>query len=161
MKITIGKTILSHLEGAFEQKATRPLIKSLINPYFRHPKEKVFTNALYRLNRDGLIKREGAFWKITKQGKNSIKNLISRPNYLEIKKNPKQNLIIIFDIPEKQRSKRNILRTELTALEFEPIQRSVWTGHGPIPEKFITYLKDLEILNYIHIFEIKSFGDIK
>lgn len=159
---SLGKTILSCLSESFEQKAGPPLMKSLLRQhYLVQPREKTFRNTLYRLHTGGLIKKEESFWKITNEGKKIIKNFIPRPNYPKIQKNLNQNLIVVFDIPEKKRFKRKILRTELVALDFKPIQKSVWIGNGPIPSELIKYLKEFEILDHTHIFEIKPFSDIK
>lgn len=35
-------------------------------------------------------------------------------------------ILLVFDIPEAERTKRNKLRTILRELKFEPIQKSVW-----------------------------------
>ena len=126
--------------------------------------EKTFRNTLYRLHQDGLIKNNGLdIWQITDKGKGILKNLkfTARPNYPAVKKNPKQNLIIVFDIPSKEDPKRKIIREELQTLGFGPLQKSVWAGNGPLPIEFINFLQNLNILKYIHIFEIKSFGTIK
>src|SRR3989344_4684291 len=156
MKLSIGEIVLICLAIALDKRAGAPLLRKLMDQYMKEHKkitianelkDKTFRNTLYRLNRDGLIKKEGLFWKITESGKNLIKNLITRPNYSKTKKNPKQNLIIIFDIPTAHEKKRDLLRTELIALDFSPLQKSVWAGHGPIPEDFIKYLNDLKILD--------------
>lgn len=170
MKLSIGDIALTCLEISHDKKAGPALLRSLMKQYLienkklaiaAELKEKTFRNTLYRLHQKQMVKKEGAFWQITKKGALAIKNLVARPSYASIKKNPKQNLIIVFDIPMSHEKKRDFLRTELIALEFSPLQKSVWTGHGPIPEKFISYLKDLEILDFINIFEVKSFGSVK
>ena len=159
------------LLSAFNGQAGAGIITALVKEYIKQNRrvsiakdlnEKTFRNTLYRLHRDKLIKNNGfGIWQITQKGKILVENFKPRPNYPDVKKNPKQNLIIVFDVPQKQKEKRSLLRIELGCLDFKPLQKSVWMGNGPLPEEFIHYLKDLKILDFIHIFEIKSFGTIK
>ncbi|MEK7115263.1 MAG: hypothetical protein AAB847_02805 [Patescibacteria group bacterium] len=164
MKLSIGDVALICLKIAHNEKAGPALLQSLMKQYLienkklaiaAELKEKTFRNTLYRLRRNQMIKKEDVFWQITKKGADAIKNLVARPSYSGLKKNPKQNLIIVFDIPTSHEKKRDFLRTELIALDFSPLQKSVWTGHGPIPPEFVKYLSDLKILDFINIFEIK------
>ncbi len=166
MKLSIGDIALICLEIAHNKKAGSALLQSLMKQYLvenkrlaiaAELKEKTFRNTLYRLHQNKMIKKEDVFWQITKKGATAIKNLVARPSYAGVKKNPKQNLIIMFDIPTAHEKKRDFLRTELIALDFSPLQKSVWTGHGPIPEAFIKYLSGLKILEFINIFEVRPF----
>jgi DNA-binding transcriptional regulator PaaX len=70
-----------------------------------------------------------------------------------LQKNKDKNLIIIFDIPEKERQKRDWLRGELVALGFVSLQKSVWFGPAPIPKKFIEYLAKMNIISYLKFFK--------
>ena len=68
--------------------------------------------------------------------------------------------IVIFDIPERYKSKRNWLRSCLVNLNFKLLQKSVWLGKTKIPIAFIKDIKDLGIFSYIHIFSINKSGTI-
>ena len=69
-------------------------------------------------------------------------------------------MIVIFDIPERERRKRNQLRRELVYLGFKKLQQSVWIGQTQIPEEFIKELKEKDILPYIHIFSVEKKGTV-
>ena len=56
-------------------------------------------------------------------------------------------MIVIFDIPEIRKNKRNWLRGDLMALGFMQLQKSVWFGPAPLPKKFIEYLNDTNLYN--------------
>ena len=68
--------------------------------------------------------------------------------------------IVIFDIPEKERDKRTLVRAELRALEFKPLQKSVWIGNTGLPKTCISYFSTIEVLPYIHIFSINKSGTL-
>jgi len=52
--------------------------------------------------------------------------------------------ILIFDIPENQRRKRDILRTKLTDLGFHQLQKSVWITPYPLPDAFTEFLSEIK-----------------
>ena len=61
--------------------------------------------------------------------------------------------IIIFDVPEKMRGKRDLLRKELTAFGFMQLQKSVWAYPYKLPEEFIDLWKNADILSYCVVIE--------
>ena len=138
-------------------------IEKRLDKYFQGDlNENKFRVVIHRLKKDGLLASAGrGIWKTTKEG-NKMANLIGRRmSYEEFKAERKKvNTIVIFDIPELQRKKRDYLRIELLALGFKPLQKSVWIGGRPLPVVFIEYLKDMRLLDCIHIFTIKEFGTI-
>lgn len=128
-----------------------------------------FYSILNKLKNQGFIqkKKDGkiSFWKITKKGLKKLKIIKNNSHYYSKKFKYKivdddKMKIIIFDIPEKERRKRDWLRFALGALEFSLLQQSVWIGNKKIPEDFLYDLQKLKILPYIHIFEITKQGTI-
>ena len=65
-------------------------------------------------------------------------------------------IIMIFDIPEKERKTRNWLRTQIKLWNFTMIQKSVWLGTGPLPEEFQDRAKMLNLKKYIKIFNVQQ-----
>ncbi len=65
-------------------------------------------------------------------------------------------MIVMYDIPEKLRSKRDRLRDGLKILGFKQKQQSVWIGPAPLPREFVEFLGELRILKYINFFQVKS-----
>ena len=61
--------------------------------------------------------------------------------------------IIIFDVPEKMRGKRDLLRKELIEFGFMQLQKSVWAYPYKLPEEFIDLWKNAGILSYCVIIE--------
>lgn len=125
-----------------------------------------FYNLLYRLRQDGLIERdESRFWSMTAKGKEKLEKLLKRNKESLPKKdykleNDKSLILVVFDIPEKMRPKRNWLRDVLLRLNFSMLQKSVWLGRGKLPQSFITDLKEYGLLSHIEILSIAKAGTI-
>jgi DNA-binding transcriptional regulator PaaX len=128
-----------------------------------------FYNLLGHLQKQGFIQKrknenEKTFWKITKKGMDYLgvskaKNKLLVPIKAGAKE--KDSLkVIVFDIPESHKKERNWLRKTLVNLEFKMLQKSVWTGEIKLPKNFFVRLKNLKLLNYVHIFEVNKKGTI-
>ncbi|MDO8469531.1 MAG: hypothetical protein Q7S84_00740 [bacterium] len=118
--------------------------------------DTTFRVTLSRLKQRGLIANTRGAWHITALGKRELlKRAQSRTEQVDIRKKQK-SLIIIFDIPESLKAKRNWLRTELVALGFEMLQKSVWFGPGPLPRSFLDKLKNLDLLPYIKFLDARE-----
>lgn len=57
--------------------------------------------------------------------------------------------ILIFDIPEKEKYKREALRVQLAGLGFKQLQRSVWVTPYPSPDSFSDFLVNLRVRPYL------------
>ncbi len=63
------------------------------------------------------------------------------------------HVMVIFDIPEQQRGRRNQLRTLLRELQFVPIQKSVWTSKLDCAHIIVDASRDLQISSYVQVYE--------
>jgi DNA-binding PadR family transcriptional regulator len=70
-------------------------------------------------------------------------------------------IIVAFDIPEKEKKKREWLRRVLKQLELQMIQRSVWIGRVRLPEEFLAALNNLHLIECVEIFEVNKTGTLK
>ena len=125
--------------------------------------KQTISSILNRLKHEGLVIKTGrpksVRWKITPKGEGYVKNLS-----LAVPEIPKQDGImrlVIFDVPEEERYKRDILRAELVCNNFKMLQKSVWLGTNPLPEDFIHNLDNLGLKNKVHIFSVLKSGTIK
>ena len=146
--------------------------KKIFNQKELEKKEKQkFYNLLSYLRKKGFIEKKKikgnkVLWRLTQNGLNWLKkkkmgNKIPILSFKPFEKIKKDHLkIIIFDIPENDKWKRNWLRQSLKNLEFKMLQKSVWIGKSKLPEEFIFKLRDFKILSYIHIFKVKEKGTI-
>ena len=69
--------------------------------------------------------------------------------------------LVMFDIPETERRKRNLVRLELVACGYRQLQKSVWSGDRPLPEKFIKSLDTLRLKDKIQIVSINKLGTLE
>ena len=118
-----------------------------------------FSAVLTRLKIQGLVKRTGgrkhAVWLLTNQGRKKVESygiIPAKPDGV-----PR---LVMYDIPEKDRKKRNLLRCELVACDYQQLQKSVWLGYCPLPEEFIENLKYLGLKDKVHIVSINKKGTL-
>ena len=135
----------------------------------KQEKQKYY-NLLFYLKKAGLVeekhKDSKKFFILTKKGKNKLillknKNNEKLPkNFYEKEKNSKFT-IVIFDIPEIERRKRDWLRMVLKNLDLKMIQKSVWMGKVKIPKEFLDDLFKLKLIDFVEVFEISKTGSLE
>lgn len=124
-------------------------------------RQETFSSLLCRLRAQGLVQRSGfprsGTWRITERGSQLLSD--SRPP-TRLRSDGVQRLVI-FDIPERERRKRDAIRLELVGAGFTQLQKSVWQGDHPLPKDFIELVDALNIRPYIHIFSVRESGTLK
>lgn len=124
---------------------------------------QTFSSIVSRLKRQGLVtgkRRSGKMhWSITLKGKRWINSRHKRP--LRILERDEVQRLVIFDVPERERKKRDILRAELVSCNFQQLQKSVWMGYNPLPEDFFELLDALQLKNNVHIFSVHNKGTLE
>lgn len=119
-----------------------------------------FSAVLSRLKKEGLVKRTGSkkfsLWQVTEKGRNCLKS------YYSIKPAQPDGIprLVMYDIPEKERKKRDLLRCELMACDYKQLQRSVWLGYCPLPEEFMQNIKNMGLKNKVHVVSINKKGTL-
>ncbi len=116
------------------------------------------SKSLYSLKKRGLAKYHNGKWVITREGRKYYREKrwnLYRYFHLNdsYNKKGKSMMLVIFDIPERERSKRDWLRSQLKLFGFKQIQKSVWFGPRNLPKDFFAYLKELGIKEYIKMFK--------
>lgn len=123
-----------------------------------------FYSLLNKLKKEGLVTKElvnmSSQWSITKKGLGKLQT-VKPYDYSGYKKRSNGFCVVIFDIPEKAREKREWLRFALMSLNFSLLQNSVWIGENIIPEQLIYDLKEKKMINYVHIFGMGDQGTVK
>lgn len=141
-----------------------------IEKNFQKQIKQRYYNFIYKLKQSGLIeerKKEGKkFFIITRKGKNKV-SLLNKQAQGNLPKNlyPKEKgdkfIIVIFDVPEKERRKRAWLRAVLKNIGLKMIQKSVWIGKAKIPKQFLDDLFKLKMVDFVEIFEINKSGSLE
>ena len=134
--------------------------------------KKQFYDRLHYMKKQGLVIKRGVAgtsrWALTKQGKDHLRA------YRKSRADPFSSshirfpapqgggmTIISFDIPEKERRKRDWIRRCLVEMDFEPLQKSVWVAQGGAHEDFIHALRERKLLHAVHIFAVTKQGTIQ
>lgn len=130
-----------------------------------------FYRTLNHLKSQGLVVKikaeRGQQWSLTKFGREKIQK------YRKFRSNPFSSTsvrfkqptgegltIVVFDIPEKERKKREWIRMCLVAMEFKNLQKSVWITKGKVHEDFFHALRERKMLKYVHIFVATKEGTL-
>lgn len=120
-----------------------------------------FSITLSRLCKQGLVKRKGckrfSSWILTKKGKEKLESYQFVINPTKPDGIPR---LVMYDIPETERKKRDLLRYELVACDYKQLQKSVWIGYCPLPEEFIKSLKYMKLKNKVQILSIHKTGTL-
>ncbi len=128
-----------------------------------------YHNFLYKLKRDGLIvpwKHAGTSrFAISEKGRSRLVQLRGRRPFPDRKKYLKESgaglAIVTFDIPERDRKKRDWLRGVLRYLGFTMIQRSVWVGKTRLPIALLRDLQNLKLMDHVEAFQVSKIGNLK
>ncbi len=115
------------------------------------------------LKREGLVNQgRRGYAALSNEGRRFLERSFGYPSrarrYSNSGSASKILTMVIFDIPEKQREKREWLRFHLRDLGFRLVQGSVWLGNAPLPAELIKDLKHHELLSCVHIFSIDRAG---
>ena len=153
---------LSRREKARGRKSTESNVQ-------RETRQRYY-NFIYKLKRDGLveekIRKDKKIFTITKKGREKLL-LLRDQNRKKLPKTPYSKeegtkfIIVTFDVPEKERRKRDWLREALKNLGFKMIQKSVWLGKIKIPKIFLDDLVELKLIDFVEIFEVGRAGTLK
>ena len=132
---------------------------------------KRYARFLYRLRQDGLIKgkeqKSGMLVALTPKGRKKLIALKERyagrlPEVSAYDKNESDKfIIVVFDIPERERKKRDWLRSVLKNIGLKLVQKSVWMGKVKVSKDFIDDLSELKLIDYVEIFEISKTGSLR
>ena len=120
-----------------------------------------FSSLLHRLKKEGLVSKTGkgvnSKWSLTQIGKNKLKYY---QNLIEPLKPDGIPRLVMYDIPESDRRKRDWIRCELVASGYDQLQKSVWLGYAPLPENFVKSIKDFNLGGRVHIVSINKKGTL-
>lgn len=123
-------------------------------------KRPTFVAILAQLKAQGLVqpapKRGRRYWRLTPAGRAA---LAEQQRYLAARPDGQKRLVC-FDIPERDRAKRQWLRGELVACGYRQLQKSVWIGEAPLPQELIEALDALDLRGRVHILHLKSGGTL-
>jgi phenylacetic acid degradation operon negative regulatory protein len=110
-------------------------------------------NAIYNAKKLGWIEKDGG---LTKEGRRKLSQII--PSWQKVKKWDGKWYLVIFDIPEKIKSKRDILREKLKKLGFGQLQASVWVSPFNYLNNVLEIVKFYKLEPYVILSETDKLG---
>lgn len=117
-----------------------------------------FYQAVWRSVKTGdiekVIKNNRQYLRLTTVGKNRIHRDFPLTGFS--RKWNKKWVILIFDIEEKSRKLRNILRNKLKNIGFGMLQQSVWITPLPIAKDMTEFINNNSFKEYVFILEVSS-----
>lgn len=119
-------------------------------------KKASLAQALKRLRKNGfveLLSNEELVFRLTDMGRNKALWIKMK---LEDEKWDGKWRIVIWDIPEKRRKVRDLLRHQLKQLGFKMIQRSVWASKKNCTLPLKEYIKKIGIGDWVTVLESDS-----
>ena len=132
---------------------------STFDKYRKNKKRDSFSKFIYHLKRNNYIKVENLRGKqaiiLTKEGLNKV---LKASFVMEGKKKRKDGkwTMLIFDVPEKYRKSRDLLRSILHNLGYKIFQQSVWITPYDVSDKTEKLLQMYSLDKYIKIFLIEE-----
>jgi len=72
-----------------------------------------------------------------------------------------RTVIVAFDVPERDRKKRNWLRAALCMLGLKPLQKSVWVGKVMLPQEFFEDLEALGLSDCVQVLGVTVSGTLE
>ena len=135
MTLMVGSLFVPHgrgLKGA--SRDIGRLMARCPHDFSSHTRETV-SATLSRLKRSGIVAASGskkkAIWRITERGKKHFVRI--RDKTVSLPPEDGRVRLVIFDVPERERNKRDWLRYRLLSCDYTMLQRSVWVGTRPLP----------------------------
>lgn len=149
---TIADEIISHLLSGKSMYRQKKILWERVRNRMKTSKQGYY-QSIYRLSKKGYIEKKNDGYVVSGLGK-----ITYADQHRLIRAKPKHDkkILVIFDIPERQKKTREWLREQIRWWGFKMIQKSVWLGDGPLPPEFKKRLKDIGIEKSVLIFAIKS-----
>ena len=150
------------------ESSLRKMNRERSSDEIKYFQQQRYYNAIYWLKRDGLLEksRSGKLLKLSIKGKEKLKALREIHKFALPSRNYQAEstpgiVIVAFDVPEKERQKRNWLRARLRTMGLQMIQKSLWFGRKKLPREFLEDIRSLKMTEYIEIFEISRSGTLR
>lgn len=121
-------------------------------------KKADFAQALKRLRERGLIDfvdDERLVYRLTDKGKQKA---VWESVRIEEGKWDGKWRIVIFDIPEKRKQARHLLRSSLKKWGFKPWQKSVWATKANCTKALRNFIKSVGIQDWVIVLESNDIG---
>lgn len=129
----------------------------IYNPLLERPvKKSQLALALKRLRENGLVELisdQELIYRLTDPGKDKA---LWQKMMLEDKSWDGKWRVVIWDIPEKSRMARDLLRYKLKQLGFSQLQRSIWVTKKNCTKVLENFISKVGIQDWVKVLETKE-----
>ncbi len=126
-------------------------------------KRRQYCSTVWQMRKQGLIritiKNNQKFIQCTKKGQLEIlfkKAVLKKPARWDGKWR-----LAVFDIPERSKDKRSLLRGLLKKNDFYKLQASVYINPHPLNREAVRYLKESGLIDYIRLIKVEEMDNDK
>lgn len=150
----IEKILTELTNTTFYYKGAR--VNMLGIPVFKDYSKNSIKSTIHRLSKQSFIEKKNDDWQVTNLGKKYLKRKEEslRQFSSDFNKETPKNLIVMFDIPEKQKAEREWFRWHLKKFNYKMVQKSVWVGPSPLPKDFMDYIEKIKLKKSIKTFKL-------
>ena len=157
---------IENIDRAYDLVAPRTMKDVIYPEFFKFKREwgrkedrRKFAQLIYYLKKKGYIKIKNLENKkaiiLTRKGLGKMWKIKYKISERKKRKDGKLQMII-FDIPEKKRAFRDILREYLYLLGYKMLQRSVWVSPYDVLEETREILRKYNLDPYVKLFLIEK-----
>ena len=149
--LTLEKSVDGYVR--MEHFAYKPHLYAYYGWWDRTLKKSALALALKRLRENGfidLIDDKELVFRLTEKGRD--KALWTRMKFIDEKWDGKWR-IVIWDVPEKRRVARDLLRNKLKYLGFQQLQKSVWVTKKNCTQPLRDFIKQIGIKDWVRVIE--------
>jgi hypothetical protein len=125
----------------------------------RRLEEKQIKQTINRLKQYGLLKEKENYFLLTTRGEKIAEKILGYKRRLEEEWDGKYRLVI-FDIPEVDRQKRDWLRQELYFLGYKKLQNSVFISKLSLTEDLVREIKGEGLEKYVNYLLVEHVYDL-
>lgn len=145
----------SNIGRAYDKTTNR---KTLMERYedLKNFKSKSARTVLWRLTRKGLIEKRDGNYFLTTLGLEFLKR--QKKKSVESKWDGKWR-IIMFDIPEKIKTERQRLRSQLLSLNYHMLQKSVFIGKQPLKREIMEEIIQKDLNKHVRLITVGEIDD--
>lgn len=134
-----------------------------LDPPAMRPAKRSVSALLARLRRQGFVVRvaqgKRTVWRLSPAGEQHLRELEIERSVLPPSDGKLR--IVSFDVPERERRKRDWLRRTLRSCDYRMVQKSVWAGERPLPDWFLRGAEAAGVIDCLDVFSIAQKGTLR
>ncbi|OHA65825.1 MAG: CRISPR-associated endonuclease Cas2 [Candidatus Wildermuthbacteria bacterium RIFCSPHIGHO2_01_FULL_49_22b] len=137
------------------QEAVNPELRQFRREYEKRRSAQQFSKLVYDLKRRGVIKVQGEGVMLTSKGREEALRIRWKLAESQ-KRNDGKMVMVMYDLPEKQRQMRDIFRSVLASLGYQEFQKSIWVCKKKVERETEEAIREYNLWEYARLFIIKE-----